>query len=182
MQVQHRLYTYGGQFWQVPENFEFPKDYKLLTEWRLWVGGQAGYEQVSGVGIKRLAPVRPFRLLNKKLLPKEVRIKFRLNWEPIFQMMESAEGMNVHEDPIKSFQVGYEHLKSRVEYVFKCTGMKQDTWGVPYWSLKSQRSSIIKYGTDEDKSKLPVATNWNRARTQQTREIYDGRRVKRRIA
>ena len=182
MQVQHRLYTYGGKFWQVPENFEFPKDAKLLTGWQLWVGGQAGYEQVSGVGIKRLAPVRPFRLLNKKLLPKEVRTKFRLSWEPIFQMMESAEGMNVHEDPIKSFQVGYEHLKSRVEYVFKCTGMKQDTWGVPYWSLKSRRSSIMKYGTDGDKSKVAVATIMNRARTPKTRETDDGRRVKRRIA
>ena len=57
---QHQLYAHGGKFWQVPENFEFPKDAKLLTGWQLWVGGQAGYEQVSGVGIKRLAPVRPF--------------------------------------------------------------------------------------------------------------------------
>ena len=120
--------------------------------------------------------------MSKKLLPKEVRIKFRLNWEPIFQMMESAEGMNVHEDPMKSFQVGYKHLKLRVEYVFKCTQMKQDKWGVPYWSLKSRRSSIMEYGTDGDKSKVPVATNRNRARTQQTREMDYGRRVKRRIA
>ena len=54
-------------------------------------------------------------------------------------MMESAEGIIVHEDPMKRFHVGYEHLKSRVEYVFKCTRMKQDTWGVPYWSLKSPK-------------------------------------------
>ena len=40
----------------------------------------------------------------------------------------------------------------------------------------------MKYGTDGDKSKLPVATNWNRARTQQTREMDNGGRVKRRIA
>ena len=98
------------------------------------------------------------------------------------QMMESTEGINVHEDPMKRFQVGYEHLKLRVEYVLKCTRMKHDTWGVPYWSLKSRRSSIMKYGTDGDKSKLPVATNRNRAWTQQTREMDDGRRVKRRIA
>ena len=77
--------------------------------------------------------------------------------------------------------MGYEHLKSRVEYVFKCTGMKQDTWGVPYWSLKSRRSSIMKYGTDGDKSKVAVATNRNRAQTPKTRETDDGRQVKRRI-
>ena len=96
--------------------------------------------------------------------------------------MESAEGINVHEDPMKSFQVGYGHLNSRDEHVFKCTRMKQDTGGVPYWTLNSRRSSIMKYGTDGDKSKVPVATNRNRARTQQTREMDDGRRVKIRIA
>ena len=40
----------------------------------------------------------------------------------------------------------------------------------------------MKYGTDGDKSKLPVATNRNRAQTQQTREMEDRRQVKRRIA
>ena len=42
-QQNHRLYIFGGIFWQVPENFVFPKDAKLLLGWRLWVGGQAGY-------------------------------------------------------------------------------------------------------------------------------------------
>ena len=36
----------------------------------------------------------------------------------------------------------------------------------------------MKYGTDGDKSKLPVATNQNRARTHQTREMDDGRLMK----
>ena len=34
-QPQHRLYTFGGRFWQVPEYFAFPKDANLLLGWRL---------------------------------------------------------------------------------------------------------------------------------------------------
>ena len=41
---QHRLYTFGVIFWQVPEHFAFTKDDKILLGWRLWMGGQVGYE------------------------------------------------------------------------------------------------------------------------------------------
>ena len=72
----HRLYTFCGRFWQVPEHFAFPKDAKLLLGWILWVGGQAGYEYLNKAGTKQLVPVLPFRILKKKILPKEVRKKF----------------------------------------------------------------------------------------------------------
>ena len=75
----HRLYTFGGRFWQVPEHVAFTKDAKLLFGWILWVGGQAGYEYVKKAGTKQLAPVRPFRILKKKMLPKEVQKKFSLS-------------------------------------------------------------------------------------------------------
>ena len=54
---QHRLYTFGGRFWQVPEHFSFPKDAKLLLGWILWVGGQAGYEYFNKALTEQLAPV-----------------------------------------------------------------------------------------------------------------------------
>ena len=59
--------------------------------------------------------------------------------------------------------------------------MKLDTWGVLYWSLKFQRISIMKHGTEGDNDKLPEATKHNRSQTQRTRETEDGRRVKREI-
>ena len=34
-QQQHRIYTFGGRFWNLPEHFAFPKDAKLLLGWRL---------------------------------------------------------------------------------------------------------------------------------------------------
>ena len=62
---QHRLYTFGERFWQVPEHFVFPKDAKLLLGWRIWVGGQAGNEYLNKAVTKHLAPVLPLRTLKK---------------------------------------------------------------------------------------------------------------------
>ena len=47
----HRLFTYEGKMWQVPKNFTFPTNEKLLTGWQLWMGGQPGY-QVSTPSIE----------------------------------------------------------------------------------------------------------------------------------
>ena len=143
---------------QVPEHSAFPKDAKLLLGWRLWVGGQVGYEYLNKAGTDQLAPVRPFRILKKKMLPKEVRKKFSLSWEPISQMMEQADGMNLDDDPIESFKIGYKYLKTRVWYVFQGKRMKLDTWRVSYWQLKVQRGSTMKHGKEGNKEKLPEAT------------------------
>ena len=53
----HRLYTFGGRFWQVPEKFSFSKDANLLLGWILWLGVQAGCEYLNKAGTKQLAPV-----------------------------------------------------------------------------------------------------------------------------
>ena len=127
VQQQHRLYTFGGRFWQVPEHFAFSKDTKLLLGWRLWVAGQVGYEYLNRLGKKQLAPVQPFRILKKKMLPKEVRKKFSLSWEPIFRMMEQADGTNLDDDPMESFKIGYEYLKTWVGYVFRGKRMNLET-------------------------------------------------------
>ena len=87
-QQHHRLYIFGGRFWQVPEYFSFTKDAKILIGWRLWVGGHVGYDYLNKAEAKHLAPVRFFRISKKKMLQKEFRNKFILSWEPIFRMME----------------------------------------------------------------------------------------------
>jgi hypothetical protein len=40
--VRHRLFTYQGKMWHVPQNFTFPSNAKLLTGWQLWIGGHPG--------------------------------------------------------------------------------------------------------------------------------------------
>ena len=78
-------------------------------------------------------------------------------------MMEQADGMNLEDNPMESFNIGYEYLKTRVGYLFLGNHMKLDTWGVPYCSLKVQSSSIMKHGKEGDKDKLPEATKQNRS-------------------
>ena len=67
------------------------------------------------------------------MLLKEVQKKFSLSWEPIFWIMKQVDYMNLDEDPMEIFKIGYEYLKTRVGYVFQGKRMKLNIWGVPYW-------------------------------------------------
>ena len=58
--------------------------------------------------------------------------------------------------------------------------MKPDTWCVAYWSVKVQRSVIMKLGTEADIARLPPAKGRNKTRTQCHRMNSEGREVKRR--
>ena len=73
------------------------------------------------------------------MLPKEVRKKFSLSWEPIFRMMEQADGTNLDDDPMESFKIGYEYLKTRVGYVFRGKRMNLETWGGYLLVIKSSK-------------------------------------------
>lgn len=94
--------------------------------------------------------------------------------------MESAPGMDFSLNSQENFKIGYEHLKSRVEYIFNNPKMKHDTWRVAYWCVKIQRSSILKSGTRADIARLPAGKGKNKARQQRTRVNDEGREVKRR--
>ena len=78
--------------------------------------------------------------------------------------MSQCADINFNENGQESFKVGYEFLKTRVEYVFLSKRMKPDTWCISYWSVKVQNSSIMKYGTENDKSHLPSQTLFNKKR------------------
>ena len=69
-------------------------------------------------GEVQLAPVRPFGLLSRKFLPKEARQLYSLSWVPIFELIQSAPEMDFKLDAQESFKIGYEYIKSRVEYIY----------------------------------------------------------------
>ena len=94
--------------------------------------------------------------------------------------MAAASGLGYDMDSQVSFRVAYAYLKSRVEYVFASQRMNPDTWCVSYWSIKVQRSPIMKQGTETNKARLPEVTRRNRARSQTVQTSSDGRQVKRR--
>ena len=52
----------------------------------MWIGGQPGSETIDSEGQRRASSIPPFRLL--KLLPKTVKTKLEVGWEPIYRMME----------------------------------------------------------------------------------------------
>ena len=94
--------------------------------------------------------------------------------------MESAPGMDFNLNSQENFKIGYEHLKSRVEYIFSNPKLKHDTWRVAYWCVKIRRSSVLKSGTRADIARLPASKGKNKARQQRTRVNDEGREVKRR--
>ena len=82
--IDHTLYYYDGKFWQVPRGWQFPEKILRRTGWSLWLNGQPGI-------------VRPFRLLDPPSLSpdKKLRDRLKLEWRPIFQMMEQAPDMEI---------------------------------------------------------------------------------------
>jgi hypothetical protein len=184
---KHRVYAHGGRFFHVPENFEFPNA-KLHTGWKLWIGGQPGHKVKSQDGTVKDAPIRAFRLLDPKMLPKEARQTFKLKWLPIFKMMEAAPGLNLDEAQDsaehydETYQTAMEHLKSQVQYVFQNPNYKVDSWSLGTWSVRVARSSVEKFGTEADKARLRQTpkNRQNNQRRSVVRETEDGREKQRR--
>lgn len=115
-------------------------------------------------------PVRPFRKLSPSSLPKAISSVHRNAWRPIFEMMEAADGLDIPTSDSdittsfieESFERGTEHVKSRASYIFQDDKKKYSEWMVSVWSLRVKYHSILKFGTDEDKSKLPQAGKFNK--------------------
>ena len=114
-----------------------------------------------------------------KLLPMSIRQPYRLSWVPIYGLMPQAPGMNFDLSGNEIFKIGYDFLKTRIKYVFQNRKLKHDTWCVSYCSVKVCRSTIMKHGTEEDKSLLPQGTAINRKRKPKVQVVIDGRVVKR---
>ncbi|KAI2498280.1 hypothetical protein MHU86_16207 [Fragilaria crotonensis] len=175
----YRVYSHNGHFWQVPKPFEFPTQVDLRGAFRLWLKGMPGYEIETKDSVSKAAPIRPFRLLDPKMLPKSVRAVFHLHWEPILQMMCQTPGLDIPRNPstitatqfLELYSVAFEYLKTkRVSYVFdKGPKVKPQTWKISTWSKHARASEIIKHGKQVDKDNLPQATRFNQPRTQRAK-------------
>lgn len=175
----YRVYSHNGHFWQVPKPFEFPTQVDLRGAFRLWLKGMPGYEIETKDSVSKAAPIRPFRLLDPKMLPKSVRAVFHLHWEPILQMMCQTPGLDIPRNPstitatqfLELYSMAFEYLKTkRVSYVFdKGPKVKPQTWKISTWSKHARASEIIKHGKQVDKDNLPQATRFNQPRTQRAK-------------
>jgi len=94
------------------------------------------------------------------MLPTQVKKAFSLHWRPIFTMMEQVPGMamadNIDAEHITAtYHAGKEYLKTRVQYVFQNSNLKPMQWKISTWWKKVSYSSIQKYGTEQERAKLP---------------------------
>ena len=151
------VFCYDGQFFSVPKTFEFPKA-TLKEGLRLWLHGMT----VSEDGKLRVCPFR--RLQQSDFPTKALKDTFKLQWKPIFTYLEEVLkdlprqtiGMTVTE--IDSYyERCVEFLRNRVSYCFKGSATAPLGWKLATWCNRTRYSTILKKGTELDKSFLPEA-------------------------
>ena len=156
------LFNYDGKFMQVPQNFSLPTKVKRKKAWELWICGM-----VTCDGDR----IRPFRFFKLSMLPKAVQTKFKTEWQPILRKMQQGAGIPlpsngdlINADVIdRTFISSTNHLKANVcSFLWERDNSVIENWSVASWSCYTQRSYIIKHGTENDKANLPIATRYNK--------------------
>ena len=117
--------------------------------------GMPDYTEQEADGTVKVHAIIPFRLFNSKMLPKKVKSAFKVNWEPVFRIMDKAMPSGdsrptvMRADELEDWwKAGSELLMTRASYCFAKPHHR--TWGVATWSKKVQPSQIQKFGTTTD--------------------------------
>ena len=154
------VYCWGGKFYSVPEGYIFPKKMLLKQAWTCWVMGQPGNRmQLSGSPAILECPIKPFRSIDRSMLPTELRNTFCNDIQPFLKLMSSAPDINLGDAANsvdaahieRTFLMGLAHAKAVVEYMF--VNDKWKKWSVSYMSKKISYSMVMKYGTNSDKTR-----------------------------
>ena len=159
----YTLWSYGGKFWHVPEDFALPARTKRKRAWELWV---------SGMELENGKKIRPFRFIKPRFIPKKHWVKFKTEWQPIMKKMEKAPRLVLPEiecyDALNSsiiertYTVAMDHLKTDF-----CSFLWQDkknlieNWSVASWLSYTQMNYIKKYGNANEMANLPEETRYN---------------------
>ena len=73
-----------------------------------------GHQVESRSGAARAAPVQPFQLFKKSMLPKTVKVAFENHWVPIMKIMTAvlSLNMNLNEGEFEdAFQLALDYVK-----------------------------------------------------------------------
>ena len=166
-----KLYSYSNRFYHVPQDWVFPSKPKLANAWDLWLLGQPALKSTDGTP----TPIRPYRMLQPKMLQQSLANKLKLEWRPIMIMMEGAPGLVIPDDASEinsafltdSYKRGLEHVKSRASYIWSLQKSNINGWSIGEWCKHIKRSHILKHGNDEDKAHLAAATRHNQPHSHQ---------------
>ena len=86
------------------------------------------------------APVHPFALFCKEMLPPKMRTKFRTNWKPVFDKMTGESDIIVSENfkeeyLNETYNKGVNRLKECSPWIFEQDAKrKPEAWSVSQWS------------------------------------------------
>lgn len=178
-EIQRMRYCYNGRFWDVPINFDFPKDSNLRQGFQFWIQGLPNFKDASGDA----APVMPFKHLKcDKGLPKKLHNKLRGQWKPIMKVLMEAPNLPpvhnanhlTHEQMDEAYSIASAHLQAKVSYIF----LKEEfngyhKWRVSNWSKHVRYGMIVDHGTESDIANLPPPTKLNQTRKRKNNEIAE---------
>lgn len=131
----------------VPSDFNFPSPL-LRNAWQLWFYGLTDNVSSKADGSRYSAPVKPFRLIEPRMLPQKKRKHFNDCWRPILEYMENA----VKEDGSVALSSRYPSAQTINDaYEVAQRVMKQEhpdlfsnkahgSWKVANWSKELRKS------------------------------------------
>ena len=127
----------------------------------------------------------PFRHLKGTAFTPENRRILNGEWKPIFTKMMEAPGLHPIPEQVTeqfihdSFGLATQFLQEQYSYIFTHPPDVLAAYKLGTWSKKIKRSEVEKYGTEEDKQKLPPPTAFNKKRTQKERLVPRAQRPRR---
>ena len=161
------MYGYAGQMWDVPKGFVFTQQTNLKLAWMMWVNGFRGYKTINHDGDRERAPVRPFRDMDPKRLPKNIRRDFGI-WYRVLSLMDKEVPTEEFKPELNAaeidatFEKGLIALKKAASYAYDQKGSV--SWGIRYWSTKLTRFVSLLSGTESDKANLPPPSNYTKSK------------------
>ena len=183
----YRSYSHNGskKTYYTPQGYDLIRKTSLRSAVVLWINGDKTFQcLIDGKVVKQ--PVRPFLLWDVDNIPLNLWKKFAVGYAILKTCMSSSElvGLtslveskrgNFNDQEIDHYyEIVLKYILSQVEYI---TNKKYSKWTVTTWSRNILRSSIMKYGTEEDKKRLPQETRYNRSHTGRKRRKKSTSRV-----
>ena len=125
-----------------------------------------------------------FRNFTSASVQRDVYKKLKLEWQPIMKKMENSPGVQIPARRIdvnqflidSTFNMATSHLRENIcSFLFTHKNKRIESWTVGTWSSCTQRSHIMKNGSERDISNLPVIKRQNRPHTRK-RTVKKGKR------
>ena len=169
----YRSYSHNGskKTYYTPHGYDLIRKTSLRSAVVLWINGDKSFQcLIDGKVVSQ--PVRPFFLWDVDNIPGQLWKKFVVGYAILKKVMSSSEllgwnslvqskGGNFNDDEIDNYyDIVLKYILSQVEYI---KNKNYGKWTVTTWSRNTSRSSIMKYGTEEDKNRLPDETRYNRS-------------------